>query len=242
MSIDKSKLSDLFQAHDKDHIDKDAPILKGTKGASIAIIGKKRTGKSSLILSLLSHKKLYGGHFGNIFLISPSSGDGKMGELIRELSEQDKYFKELTEANIEKILNIIKHEQDAKKQKEKKTGKKLPEIYNLLIMDDVISDIGKSFKSKITKLFLNQRHYNLTTILVSQAYPLIPLGIRKNFDIMHIFPMTNLKEKEAIQNDFDIPDEVFDLLEENEADHPFLTVNVVGSKPKFFLKMDRINI
>jgi uncharacterized protein YjaG (DUF416 family) len=54
--------------------------------------------------------------------------------------------------------------------------------------------------------------------------------------------MTNLKEKEAIQNDFDIPDEVFDLLNENENEHPFLTVNVCGSKPVFFLKMSKINI
>lgn len=241
MSYTKTKLSELFQAHDHDHIDKDAPILKNTKGASIAIIGKKRTGKSSLILSLLTHKKLYGGNFGNIFMISPSSSDGKMKDLIEELTAQDKYFKDLTEANIEKILNVIRSEQAALKAKEKKLKKKLPPIYNLLIMDDCISDISKSFKSKITKLFLNQRHYNLSTILVSQTYPLIPLGIRKNFDIMHLFAFTNLKEKEAIQNDFDIPDEAFDIAFKDD-DHSFLTVNVVGSKPVFFRKMDRINI
>jgi len=242
MSIDKSKLSDLFKAHDKDNIDKDAPILKNTKGASIAIIGKKRTGKTSLWLSLLSEKKLYRGHFTNIFLISPSGGDPKLKELIEELSKEDKYFKDLTETNIQKILDIITYEQQMKKAKEKKIGKKLPEMYNLLILDDVISDIGKSFKSKICKLFLNQRHYNLSTILISQAYPLIPLGIRKNFDIMHIFPMANIKEKEAIQNDYDIPDEIFELCYEDESDHPFLTVNVCGSKPTFFRKMDRIII
>jgi len=242
MSVAKSKLSKLFQAHDNDHVDKTAPVLKNTKAVSIAIIGKKRTGKSSLILSLLSHKKLYGSHFGNIYLISPSSGDGKMKDLIEELTAQDKYYKDLTEQNIEKILNEIRMEIQQKKAQEKKLKKKLPEIYNLLIMDDVISDISRSFKSKITKLFLNQRHFNLTTILVSQCYPLIPLGIRKNFDIMHIFPMTNLKEKEAIQNDFDIPDEIFDIAFENETEHPFLTVNVVGSKPVFFRKMDLINI
>jgi hypothetical protein len=242
MSITKNKLSNLFQAHDNDHIDKDAPILKETKGASIAIIGKKRTGKTSLILSMLSHRKLYGGHFGNIFLITPSSGDGKMKELIDELDSQGKYFKDLNEQNISKILDFIKNEQAQKKMKENKLKKKLPEIYNLLILDDVISDIGKSFKSKICKLFLNQRHFNLSTILVSQAYPLIPLGIRKNFDIMHIFPMSNLKEKEAIQNDFNIPDKVFNILDDHEHEHPFLTVNVVGAKPKFFLKLDPINI
>jgi hypothetical protein len=52
--------------------------------------------------------------------------------------------------------------------------------------------------------------------------------------------MTNLKEKEAIQNDFDIASEIFDMAFEDESDHPFLTVNVCGSTPIFFRKMDRI--
>lgn len=238
----KSKLSDLFKAHDKDNIDKEAPILKNTKGAAIAIIGKKRTGKTSLWLSLLSHKEFYKHYYHNIFLISPSSTDPKLEPLINELTKEDKYFKDLTEHNIEKILDIISHEQQAKKAKEKKLGKKLPELYNLLILDDVVSDLSKSFKNKISKLFLNQRWYNLTTILISQCYPLIPLGIRKNFDIMHIFPMSNKKEKEAIQNDYDIPDEIFDIAFEEDSDHPFLTVNVAGNKPIFFRKMERINI
>jgi hypothetical protein len=238
----KDNLSNLFQAHDKDNIDKESPILKNTKGAAMAIIGKKRTGKTSLWLSMLSHRQFYKNYFHNIFLISCSSSDPKLETLVSELTKEDKFFKDLTEANIQKILDVCSHEKAAKKAKEKKLGKKLPELYNLLILDDCITDISRSFKNKISKLFLNQRHYNLSTILISQAYPLIPLGIRKNFDIMYIFPMSNKKEKEAIQNDFDIPDEVFDIAFEDESDHPFLTVNVVGSKPIFFRKMTLIEV
>jgi hypothetical protein len=54
--------------------------------------------------------------------------------------------------------------------------------------------------------------------------------------------MTNLKEKEALQDDFNVPDEIFDIAFEDESDHPFLTVNLVGSRPVYFRKFDRIDL
>jgi hypothetical protein len=58
--------------------------------------------------------------------------------------------------------------------------------------------------------------------------------------MLYIFPMANKKEKEAIQEDWDIPDEVFEEAFDDESDHPFLTVNIVSSKPTFFRKMERM--
>lgn len=236
-----ANLSNLFKAHDKDAVDAKAPILKGTKAAQMMIVGAKRSGKSSLILSLLSHPKLYKGHFGNIFMISPSVSDGKMLPLIKELQKEEKFFTELTEANIQKILDTIKAEQDALKMKEKKLKKKLPPIYNLLILDDVMADMPRSFKkNKITSLFMNARHYCLSTMIVSQVYKGIPSQVRKQTDILYTFPLVK-KEREAIMEDWDVPEEVFDIAFEDESDHPFLTVNVVSkAHPCFFRKMDPI--
>jgi len=237
------KLSDLFKSHDKDAVDPKAPILKGTKAAQMMIVGAKRSGKSSLILSLLSSPKLYKGYFGNIFMISPSVSDSKMRPLIQELQKEDKFYTELTEANIQKILDTIKAEQDAIKMKEKKLKKKLPPVYNLLILDDVMSDMPRSFKkNKITSLFMNARHYCLSTMIVSQVYKGIPASVRKQTDMIYTFPVVK-KEKEAIMEDWDVPEEVFDCAFEDESDHPFLTVNVVSkAHPSFFRKMDPIEL
>jgi len=236
-------LSKLFKAHDHDEIDKTAPVLKGTKAAQMMIVGSKRSGKSSLILSLLSSPKLYKGHFHNIYMISPSSSDGKMIPLVKELDSQGKFYKELNEAVIEKILNEIKAEQDAVKMKEKKLKRKLPPIYNLLILDDVMADLPRSFKkNKITSLFMNARHYNLSTMIVSQVYKGVPAQVRKQTDIIYTFPLVK-KEKEAMCEDWDIPEEVFEAAFEDESDHPFLTLNVVSkSHPCFFRKMTRIEM
>lgn len=243
MSIEKSKLSKYFKAHDKDIVDKKAPLLKNTKAVQMMIIGPKRSGKTSLILSLLGNKAFYKGYFQNIYLISPSNSDGKMKQLIHELDKDGKYYSELTEQNIKTILTSIQNELLQKKQYEKKTGKKLPPTYNLLILDDVVSDLPRSFKKNIiTSLFLNARHYNLSTMIVSQVYKGIPSQIRKQADIIYTFPVIE-SEIEAMNTDFKIPKEIFDIAFEEEDDHPFLTINVVSkSKPVYFRKFDKINI
>lgn len=236
-------LSRLFKAQDYDIVDPTAPILKNTKAVQMMIVGAKRSGKSSLILSMLSSPKLYKGYFHNIYMISPSTSDGKMQPLIRELDSQGKFYRELTEANIETILNEIRAEQDALKMKEKKLKRKLPPIYNLLILDDVMADLPRSFKkNKITSLFMNARHYSLSTMIVSQVYKGVPAQVRKQTDIIYTFPLVK-KEKEAICEDWDVPEEAFMAAFNDETDHPFFTINVVSkTRPRYFRKMTPLEI
>jgi predicted ATPase len=236
MSLDK-----LFKSHDNDEVDPTAPILKNTKAVQMMICGAKRSGKSTLILSLLSSSKLYKNYFGNIFMISPSTSDGKMKGLIDEIRKADNFFTELNEMNIQTILERIETEQNAVKMKEKKLKKKLPPIYNLLILDDVMADLPRGFKkNKITSLFMNARHYNLSTMIVSQVYKGIPAQVRKQTDMIYTFPLVK-KEIEALQEDWDVPDEIIERAFDDESDHPFLTVNVISKHhPCFFRKMTRM--
>jgi hypothetical protein len=234
-------LSSIFKAKDKDDVDRNQPFLKGTKGSIMLISGKKRTGKSTLALTLLSSPKLFKGYFGNIWLISPSKEE-KSKQLREELDKEGKYFTELNEANIRSITDYIKNEQNNKKLREQKLGRKLPEIYNCLWLDDVVADLPRSMKKNvITNLFYNHRHFNLSIIATTQSYKNIAPNLRKQADLLYIFPMGNLKEMEAIQEDWSIPDEIFEECFADESDHPFLTVNLVSSRPVFFRIMDRIN-
>jgi hypothetical protein len=233
-------LSSVFKAKDKDDVSSNDPFLKETKGSIMLICGKKRTGKSTLALNLLSSNKIFKGYFGNIFMISPSKEE-KTKQLREELEKDDKYYTDLNQDNISKITTFIKAEQAAQKMKEKRLGKKLPPIYNLLWLDDVVADLPRSMKKNcITNLFYNHRHYNLSIICTTQSYKQVAPNLRKQSDILYIFPMANKKEREAIQEDWSIDDEVFDECFEDESDHPFLTVNIVGSKPTFFRKMERM--
>ena len=80
----------------------------------------------------------------------------------------------------------------------------------------------------------------LSIFCVTQSYKSIAPTLRKQADLLYLFPMTNLKEREAIQDDWDVPDEILDRAFANESDHPFLTVNLVGSKPVFFRMMEKM--
>lgn len=174
-------------------------------------------------------------------MISPSTSDGKMKGLIDEIRKADNFFTELNEMNIQTILERIETEQNAVKMKEKKLKKKLPPIYNLLILDDVMADLPRGFKkNKITSLFMNARHYNLSTMIVSQVYKGIPAQVRKQTDMIYTFPLVK-KEIEALQEDWDVPDEIIERAFDDESDHPFLTVNVISKHhPCFFRKMTRM--
>jgi hypothetical protein len=206
------------------------------------ISGKKRTGKSTLALNMLSSPKIFKGYFGNIWLISPSKEE-KSKQLREELDKDGKYFTELNEANIKSITDFITAEQHSKKMREKKIGRKLPDIYNCIWLDDVVADLPRSMKKNvITNLFYNHRHYNLSIICTTQSYKNIAPNLRKQADLLYIFPMANKKEVEAIQEDWSIPDEVFEECFEDESDHPFLTVNLVSSHPAFFRIMDRMDV
>lgn len=230
-------LSKLFKAHDKDDVSKNDPILKNTKGSIMMLVGKKRTGKTSLWLSLLSQPALFKGYFGNIFMFSPSKEE-KTKALRDELDKDGKYFTELNEANVRTMLEYIKNEQVKQHMKEVKLKKKFPPIYNCVILDDVVSSLPRSFKKNIiTDLFYNHRHYNLSIICITQSYKAVAPSLRKQSDLLYIFPMTNLKEREAIQEDWSIPDAILDECYKDEHDHPFLTVNLVGNRPVYFRKM-----
>lgn len=240
MSIIKNNLSNIFKPLDHDSRSHVEPILKGNKGSIMLLLGKKGTGKTSLWLNLLSSSKLFRGYFGNIFMISPSKED-KTKELRDELDKEGKMYTQLNEQNVQEILDYIKAEEAKKKHKEKKDNVKLPDIHNLIILDDVVADLPRSFKKNvITNLFFNHRHYNASIICISQSYKSIATNLRKQADLLYVFPFSNLKEKEAIQEDWSISNEVFDLAFARDEEHPFLTVNVVGAKPTFFRKFDRI--
>jgi hypothetical protein len=233
-------LSDAFTALDHDPTDANAPFLKKTKGALIACVGKKRSGKTTLFMHLLTHPEIYKGYFSNIFMISPSDSDPKVSGLIDELKKEEKFYKELTEANIKSILDFIQHENDLIQQKRIKVKK--GKRFNLLVLDDCVTDLPRTMKRNfISNIFYNQRHYNLSIILVSQSYRNIPPNIRKQIDMLHFFPATNLKEREALQDDWDVPDEVLDICQEGD-DHPFLTMNLSGKRPVFFRKFDKISL
>ncbi len=70
----------------------------------------------------------------------------------------------------------------------------------LMILDDSIS--SKVLKTpRFLHFLLNSRHYNVSTIFVSQSYILLPRSIRINNSFISIFEVANLENIKQIYNE-----------------------------------------
>ena len=162
------------------------------------IIGKKGSGKSTLILNMLRSKQMYRRHYNNIFLVSPSAmRDEKFKKLCEELDEDGKCYEECNYDVLAEIEEKIKAFNDEWKAKKKK---KRP--HNLLILDDCISDLNKNsaIKNLINRIVLNSRHLKLSIWIVSQKYKMVNTAIRANADMITYFNNNNEMERKALED------------------------------------------
>lgn len=180
-----------------DKIDDINPILPTSHSCSI-IIGQPSSGKTTLILNLITRKEFYLKKFHKVFIFSPSLDTI---EKDIEISNGGIY----TKLNADDINNIF----DMQKEDDHE-----PHLEVLCVFDDFVSFFkrDKSLLLPLEKLVLNRRHIYATIIITSQKYNLIPLSIRSNSSHLILFNGVN-KEREEIFSEWSNLDKpVFNLL------------------------------
>lgn len=231
----KNKISSIIKQLDNTYSCSTDPLLLHNNSTVYIISGRRGSGKSTLALSLLNSKLAYRKRFKNIFLISPTARtDKKFEKLVDELQEDNKYFEELNEDNIESILDIIKTDN---MENDKKN-------LHAIVLDDVVLDLPKKKSSILNKLVIESRHHNCTLLILSQKYNAIPTIIRANMDLISFFPSLNTKEVSTFQEDLNISKELFYKVYNKATQSPnsFLHVNLLSFPPVFYHKYDKINI
>lgn len=228
-------LSNEMKAHDNQLVKSDDVLPLGSR--IFALIGPKGSGKSSIVLSLLTSKKSpFRGYFNNILLVSPTAKyDDKMKPLQEEVELEGHYWENLTETTAEEITDCLHEMNDSY------TGKK--KIQNLIILDDVTHSFPTGRKpSQISSLFTNSRHLKTSIWVITHKYTSMPTIFRNQVDCLFIFRTNSKQEIESLKRDINCNE---DLLEENlkkatEEDHSFLFVNLVGGKCKMYNRFDEI--
>jgi len=233
----KNDLSNEIQPLDNQVTRTDEPLP--LRPVSYLIVGRKGSGKSTMMLNLLKRKSSpYYRAFDNVFLVSPTAKkDAKFDKLVEELERDGKFYDELTEDVIDEIIQRIDTFNKEYKMEHPKS-----EPRNLLIIDDCIHMMPTSTtKSSINAIYTNQRHSKLTVWTCSQQLNKINRLIRTNADMLTFFPTDNKKEFECIQDEWSIkPDllkEVYDYA--TDRDNSFLHI-VFGRRPIFFKRFDKI--
>jgi hypothetical protein len=203
--------------------------------SNYAIIGRKGSGKTSVLLNLITQKKSpWYKKFNLIFVISPTAmKDPKMKELVEDIGESQ-YFDEINDDVINQIKDIIKNDTETR-------GKKGD---YLVIYDDIIHMLRKKSQAKgVDELATTNRHWGITNVYLLQRYTgyLTPL-IRANLDMISFFQTPNKKEVNSFIEEMNEDEEVMKALYNyaTDEDYSFLHINNYYQKPKYYKKFDEI--
>jgi hypothetical protein len=154
------------------------------------IVGASGSGKTNLMLNLLTRVGFYKNWFDRIFCLSPTALS--LDESYKALEKNTKYKqgKDLLylPCKVEALQAIL----DVQEQEEK--AKKV-----LVILDDIVS-FGRFCRSnELLTFFVMGRHYNLSIFLLSQAFHLIPKSIRLNMSCIIYFKGSMVETESLIE-------------------------------------------
>jgi hypothetical protein len=199
------------------------------------VIGRKRSGKSTLALNMLDTPEKLGGFkkkFDKIWLVSPTAAnDSKMEDLVTELEPDGQYYDTFNNDVQSQLMDKIKLYNS-------KTKKKKP--HHLVIYDDVLAFLpsnkkkGQAFNSFMT----NQRHFKCSAMILAQRLNELNPLIRSQADVVSYFRQDNPKEDKIFSETFGVSPELIDKC--TSEPHSFLTVNFLHHTPKFYKRFDEV--
>ena len=234
-----SSLSSILGPLDSQVTPSREPLLPGNN-IVYAVVGKKGSGKSTLILSLLKSKLAFKHRFNHIWMFSPTAqGDSKYEKLVEELTDLDQYFDTCTEDVLSGVLSRItllneRWKRDAKKK----------EIRHLLILDDCMCDLSPSKAATLSRMVITSRHLHCSILIATQKYNAIPTLIRAQLDLISCFKSYNTREITTLQEDISIdPSAFYEIYEYcTEGPHSFMHVNLLTNPVTFYRRFDELEI
>ena len=149
---------------------------------SMVISGRSGSGKTNLLLNILSRNDLYGDYFHLILVFSPTANDLDDTYSILDLPKEN-FISNFDSKMLQSIL-------DNRKKLIKDKGIEFVAKYSrvLLIFDDMIAEKRFLESPENLKLFTLLRHYLCSVIILSQSFKKIPRSIRINANFLAIFP------------------------------------------------------
>ena len=199
------------------------PNIPNRNGFISIFTGSGGSGKSSLLLNMVTNKNMYRNKFDNIFYICLESSF--CSAVDHPFKDHDKVFHELNIDLLQEIYDslkgiVLEREEakealkKAKADKVKKKNKKdivtifiddldykeqlekIPKVkYNLIIIDDFADALKHNDIQKLlSSMLIKARHINTSFIFTLQAYTYFPKILRKQITNAIIFKTKNVEE------------------------------------------------
>ena len=184
---DELKISGIKTGIDGDLIDNLHPSLIN-KSHIAGFVGKSKSGKSNLMVNLLSKGKKNGVRqsykkvFHDVIVVSPSLKSFKNN--IFEDVDDDKKFETLDYNSLEFIDTFTEMNTDLQKN-------------TLVVLDDVGSSL-KEWSNYIALQTQKYRHRRTTWFIIVQKYKDLPTSIRANLTALYLFRPISQMELESV--------------------------------------------
>jgi DNA replication protein DnaC len=206
-----------------DHLNKHDMLKHLNKFTFNGFIGKPGSGKTSLMIAMLTskkEKKIFRKTFNNILLVMPETSRNSLKKNVFEKHPPEKMYEEL---NYESITDIYNKLNEYSKEKET----------TMLILDDVGATLkNTSIQTILRKIIYNRRHLKVSIFILLQSFMSLPKEIRKLFNNIFMFKPSKVE----FENLFD---ELFETKKELAVDimnfvykdpHDYLMLNVDTQK------------
>lgn len=202
------------------------------KSHSLMISGGPGSGKTSLLVSLISQKTppLYTNVFDYVYLFMPETSFNSLDN--SPFKNHKRVYHTL---NIETITHVEQEiEQNSKNKKN-----------SLVIMDDMASQMKNSeLQRTLVRFLCNRRHLRSSFWFLVQSYIQLPLTVRKNMSHFIIFRPSNKKEIMSITDEVNIDTKDFEAYmkyifkpEGTKKDRAFMFIDDEGQVYNRFNKL-----
>jgi len=193
------------------------------------LLGKPKSGKSSLMWAFLKNKKLLNGVYHNVYLFQPEHSRASIKGNIFKKHDPSKMFDELTYDNLSEVIQRIK----ATPQKEN----------NVIIFDDMASYLkNRDTLTLFKSLIFNRRHIRTSIFFLNQTYYSVPKELRRLFSNIFLFKVSKNEMKnlfEEVVEDDEVKD-IMPILSKVVFDKPYQYLFINTDTQKFYKCFDRI--
>ena len=233
----------------------------------LTIIGKPGSGKTNLLVNMLTNKNIYKRVFDKVLLVMPKNSIKSLKNNIFEDLPESQQFNELSPDVFETIKQFREEFDEVEDQplsvktdvglrpiqrlnQNEHTGSKggtpplkKPRSKNmLLILDDVTAQLKEKENQKLLiELSTNRRHLKLSIILISQYLRAIPRCVRSQTTNLVYFKPANELDNNIVRDEYiNLPKETFNNLMRFvfQNQHDFLFID--KNNESYFKNLNKI--
>lgn len=192
------------------------------------LIGRPRSGKTSLLYSLFRSNKILRNCFHTIYIFQPKQSRASMSDKIFDSLPEDQLYDELSFENLNNVLERIKMDAD--------------EGFNsCIIFDDMTAYLKNKETLKLFKeIIFNRRHLRTSLYFCVQTWFSVPKDLRRLWSNIFIFKTTKEELNNIWEEIIEYPKELIDPIRKMVYDKPFQYLFINVDTQRFFKGFDEI--